>query len=399
MRKLLGLGLLSLALSACYKLPYPQIPRFMLLQDRFSSSVHIEKPHEIAVWTTAVVYPDSVPWQSVPDTSVARLVLFKNGEEVLSAEGASEQHHRFMDGHLWSDRWDGNRTAVYCDGVEVFSFPSEEVFLGFLNKDGHVHTLGQRPGGEGLCYRIDGIEVFSSDVGTIVGAFNERAWPGGALTDDDTGVYYVYRIPVKTYGKLDWEYRVMRGSETVRIILAGTAIATYDIRVMKGKVYSLRRRESGDLVLAEDDLEEKIPEFTMEAICSCIMYPLDGRMVIKGYSWIKQAENYMAWLRDKDGIMHNLLSPRPFAEWQPVGISFSAIDMEGDRVGSLWIAGEEQEPPTGEYTLTSPLCMISGDGLFAAALTGVDGRSHLIMVGQSDFQMSFNGYFCSIHIE
>ena len=388
-----------MALSACYKLPYPQIPRFMLLQDRFSSSVHVEKPHEISIWTTAVVYPDSVPWQSVPDTSVARLVLFKNGEEVLSAEGASEQRHRFVGGHLWSDKWDGSRTAVFCDGSEVFSFPSEEVFLGFLYIDGHVHTLGQRPGGEGLCYRIDGGEVFSSDVGTIIGSINERAWPGGALTYDSTGVYYVYRIPVRTYGKLDWEYRVMRGSETVKIILAGAAKATYDIRVMKCKVYSLRRLESGELVLAEDDLEEKIPEFPKEAMCSCMLYPLDGSIVVKGYSWFNKAGQYLAWIRDKGGIMLNLMSSRPFAEWQPVGTGLSAIDMEGNRVGSIWIAGEEQGPLTGEYTLTSPLCMISGDGLFASALTGADGRSHLIRVGQSDFPMSFNGYFCSIHIE
>lgn len=371
----------------------------MLLQDRFSSSVHIEKPHEISVWTTAVVYPDSVPWQNVPDTSVARLVLFKNGEEVLSAEGASELHHRFMDGHLWSDKWDGNRTAVYCDGGEVFSFPSEEILLGFLIKDGHIHTLGQRPGGEGFCYRVDGGEVFSSDVGTIVGSFNERAWPGGALTDDGAGVYYAYRIPVKTYGKLDWEYRVMRGSETVKIILAGTASATYDIRVMSGKICSLRRRESGDLVLAEDDLEEKIPEFALETLCSCMLYPIEDRMVIKGYSWIKKYGQYMSWLRDKGGIMHNLTSARPFAEWQPAGTNLSAIDMEGDRVRSIWIAGEEQEPLSQDYVLTSPLCMLSGDVLFAVALTGADGRNHLIRVGQSDFPMSFNGYFCSIHIE
>jgi hypothetical protein len=48
--------------------------------------------------------------------------------------------------------------------------------MGFLIKDGKTHTLGQRPGNGGICYRIDGGEVFSAPAGRIVGSASSPHW-------------------------------------------------------------------------------------------------------------------------------------------------------------------------------------------------------------------------------
>lgn len=403
MRKWLGLILLSWALSACEKPQFSRIPRYLLQQDRFARyAVFPEPEHEPALWITGIQYPDSVSWRDHPDAPGARVFLLKDGEEVLSVPAGLQvrpERHRFQAGHLWTDTSDGQETIVYCDGVEQFRFPGDELLLGFLAVDGQVHTLGQRQGQDGICYRIDGVEVFSSDQGTAVGSLSERAWPGGALMADESGVYYVYRVPVRTYQKLDWEYRVMRGADPVDVILAGTAETIYDVRVFQGQVYSLQRRGLDSLVMVAGNTPQFIPQFMVERVCSCRLYPLDGALVLKGYSSLDAAGVYLAWLRNERGIMHNAVSERLFLEWQPEGTTLAAIDLQDGLVGSIWREGKELEGLSEPYTMASPLCMLCQDGLLAIGLTHAETQDHLLLVNDVPFPISFNGYFCSLYFE
>lgn len=403
MRKWLGLMLLSWALSACEKPASSHIPRYLLQQDRFAAYVVIPEPeHEPSLWVTGIQYPDSVSWRDHPDAPGARVFLLKDGEEVLSVPAGDQvrlERQRFQAGHLWTDTSDGNETIVYCDGNERFRFPGEELLLGFLVVDGQVHTLGQRQGRDGICYRIDGVEVFSCDEGTVVGSLSERAWRGGALTADEGGVYYVYKVPVRTYQKLDWEYRVMRGAEPVHVILAGTAETVYDVRVFQGQVYSLQRRGLDSLMLVAGETPHFIPQFMVERVCSCRLYPLDGTLVLKGYSRLDAAEVYLAWLRSERGIMHNAVSERLFLEWQPEGTTLTAIDLQEGLVGSIWRGGKELEALSEPYTMASPLCLLCQDGLLAIGLTNAQSRDHLLLVNDIPFPVSFNGYFCSLYFE
>ena len=71
--------------------------------------------------------------------------------------------------------------VVSCNGEERFRFPGEEVFNGFWVIDGQLYTLGQRPGGGGLCFRVNGQERFSSESGVLLNGPDEVEWDGGNL--------------------------------------------------------------------------------------------------------------------------------------------------------------------------------------------------------------------------
>ena len=100
--------------------------------------------------------------------------------------------------------------VVSCNGEERFRFPGEEVFNGFWVIDGQLYTLGQRPGGGGLCFRVNGQERFSSESGVLLNGPDEVEWDGGAFCIDSSGIYYTYRVPVRKQEEVNWEYRVMK---------------------------------------------------------------------------------------------------------------------------------------------------------------------------------------------
>ena len=137
--------------------------------------------------------------------SGSEAVLYADGKVIARAPADPDpERHRARQGHLWTDRIDGKETVIFRDGEELFRFPGEELLRGFLIKDGKVHTLGQRPGNGGICYRIDGREVFSAPAGRIVGSASSPHWDAGAFSADSSGIYYAYGIPFVHSGNTSW---------------------------------------------------------------------------------------------------------------------------------------------------------------------------------------------------
>ena len=330
----------------------------------------------------------------------AQVVLFKNGQECLSVpvEGTPEpERHRVLAGALWTDATDGTQTVVSCNGTERFRHPGAELYRGFLLRGGAVHTLGQRQGWEGLSYRVNGEERFQSPIGTVLGSADDREWPGGAFCQDSSGIYYSFAVPVRTADALLWEYRVMRGAQLLKTVAAGSIQRLYDIRVLDGAVYRSERRAAWTCLVRD---EEAAPLRLLADAHLCKLVPLDGRMLVKGYSggWGNLACTY--WLREPDGTVCSAQGPLPGGELLYDGTHTALITRDSaDCVAEILLDGCALDVPSGEYRLATPRCATLQQGILGGALSSAAGTHHRVLVDGSATTYSFNGYFTSIVID
>ena len=362
-------------------------------------------------YLTAFHFPEGIPWRDSVVTG-AQLVLYKNGEEQLRlpVSGTPEpERHRVVEGHLWTDENENGRMTVSCDGQERFSYAGDELFRGFLVLDGRVHTLGQRPGQEGFCYRIDGKEVYASAIGTVVGRPSDPDWPGGAFSVDDGAVYYTYALPVRQAEGPGWEYHVMRGDELVQTIHAGEVDLLYDVRVFRGEIYRCERlsASAGSLRILRGDTPGPLGVFDAEVPHECRLTPVDNRLVVKGYSIVSGMQPYRCWYRESS---HNLyldagaLPPLELyrdADETVVAVLLDPVNEQ--RIDAITLAKKKLDLPPGRYGMVSSRCAAFRDGRFSAALTAAGGDTHQVLHATIDSvwvdTYQFNGCFTSLQIQ
>lgn len=355
---------------------------------------------------TALCYPDSVDWRANPLAEHAQVVLFQNGQRRVSVpvDGPPDpERHRVQRGQLWTDATDGAETIVRCNGAERFRHPGAELYRGFLVTGGAVHTLGQRPGREGLCYRVDGEERFSASIGTILGSADDHQWPGGAFCHDSTGLYYTYGVPVRTADGLLWEYRVMRGDEPFRTLPAGTAQALFDLRVLDGTVYRSESRSSpsAGYFWVADGQSVRIGTGARETLHLCKLVPLDGRMLLKGYHTGRGGASCTFWLWSPEQTLCSAVAQQPIAELLYDGrhTAYVTVDPDTEAVLEVFWDGEALPLPPGAFRLATPRCTALHEGVFGLALSAVEGNDHLLLLDGALSPYTFNGYFTSIEID
>ena len=408
MRKFLPLLML---LCSCQASLFDPTPRWMRMQDRNRHEAQApDAPDTVGtvkgadIYLTAFRYPQGVDWQAHPETP-AEVVLYKNGRELLSVptQGPPEpERHRVCHGRLWTDWSDGNETVVSCDGVERFRFAGEELFRGFLEVNGMVHTLGQRQGREGFCYRVNGAELFNAPTGTLLGSADEREWEGGAFCRDSSGLYYSYGIPIQSSDGQRWEYRVMRGADLLESVPAGTAEALFDIRVLDGIVYRSERRAGypPTYCLVKDKLYRSLDVGPGESMHFCKLVNVNGRMLVKGYSTGVGSHIYTYWLRDPAGIPWIALSNDPIGDLISDGTHQAHVVLnDAGLVRSLWLDREGVPFTSDTYRLATPRCLTLKDGILGAALSRQEGDEHLVMLDGKGTRYTFNGYFTSLVID
>lgn len=411
MRKISALFLLLAVLLSCQKNVRDTLPRYMRMQDRFARYARkdtseakpprdsVLKPVPLPdVYATALCFPDSVDWRA-DSLGPAQVLLFKNG--VLSGrypvEGRPEaDRHRFRGGHLWTDFTDGSHTAILCDGKERFRYEGEELLRGFLLEGGRVHTLGQRPGSGGLCYRIDGEAVFEAPRGTVLGSSQDAEWEGGALARDGQDICFSYSLPL---GGGRREYRVMRAAETLQVLQAGPSDAIFDLRVRGGTLFQAREQD-GKLYLLKG--EERIPVvISAPATVLHKLVPRETTVTLRGstasgilfYNWF--LDPALGNVRSL-GMCSSAQSQAALGgnTWAVADVNPAGV-VQSLSLGQTQVASFQEE----DYTLRTPRCLfLSYDG-YALALTAVSGNEHLLKWARGEYSLSFNGYFTSVRIE
>ena len=345
-----------LLVGACHKPLTWETPRYMREQGRFAAfakegdSEKEEDPSE-DFEDTRRLYITAFRGDSI--------VLFRDFIEVASApagENPDPDRHRICDGHLWSDALEGKETVVFRDGEELFRWPGEELLLGFTVRDGKVYTLGQRPGSQGFCYRIDGKEVFSDPSGRIVGAIPGREWDG---------VNYCYGIPIQHGSGTTWEYRVMNGAETVRVIADDAVGAVLDMLLVDGRVYRLEKRG--------DDVRFVSPRgaFSYGPASRVSIVRINDDVCVRGHNpsgtacWYRYNSKVLAW---EDG-----------AELYYDGFTRVWWTLEDGLIGQMYFDKSALDIPRGRYSLSTPSCAGFFGPTFCAALTDTIGQEHLIV--------------------
>ena len=351
-----------------------------------------------SLYATAVCYPDSVDWRAGED-GAAMLFLLREGKEVLRVPvsgRASAYRHRIMKGQLWTDYCEKGQTVVCCNGEERFRFAGEEVLGGFWVQDDRVYTLGQRAGGGGISFRIDGTECFSSQNGVLMNAADGGGWEGGAFSIDTTGIYYAYGVPVRKQEAVAWEYRIMKEDRVEKILPPSADCRVYDIRVWNGMVYRFEDR-GGVLCLVKGETYLNLSFLPGEVPHYCKLVPAGDRMLLKGYSY---RPHFTYWLRDQDDLVCAVSGGHAVSELAMDGDDYGyLLENDDGSVLGVYLGQEAVVLSKGRHVLTSSRCVQYRKQLFGAALTAVQGQRHLLVRDRDTLALRFNGYFTSIQID
>ncbi len=345
------------------------------------------------VYIAALRFPEWASWRD-GDFRGAEAVLFRDSVEIAHcAMGArpDPDRIRIIDGHLWTDVAGEGQTQVFCDGKHRLTIPDEELLKGFLIENDTILTLGQRPGGRGLCYRVNGQEVFSSGAGTVFGHF-ER---------DTSGTHFSYGISIRKGDAVTTEYHIMNGADEIATITPNKGGVIYDICVRDGTVYrSERRGESpSSLCLVIGDSYHSMDVSAGEDILSCRLIDYEGETMIKGSSMFGSLVRH--WIRYKGGIRHQVISSQGVPDiYADAGKLAHLITNRDGRVMMAAI-GEETisaQEDSLYLRIRSSSCADFRGGTFAAALSDTSGRKHRLFLNGRLVPLEFNGYFTSLKI-
>lgn len=382
--------LAAVLLAGCQKYLFPGGPRYL----REPQAGHHQTQG------AAVEAKDSAIAKHLYITALCgnEAVLFADGKEI--ARGPSDhdrERHRAREGHLWTDIVQGKETIIFRDGKEWLRLDGEEFLAGFLIDKGKLHTLGQRPGNGGICYRIDGKVVFSAPAGRIVGAANSPHWDAGAFSADSSGIYYAYGIPFVHSGHTTWEYRIMKGPDTILTLPDDASGTVLDLRVFGGKVYrvvrsgSLLRFLCGDTVLWSWGLDVKDVLSGVRIVC------LDGGICLE---YTTSRERYSdLWLIREDGrqrmTYYGYDSPHILRKG-PVTAAWTEF---GGIILNMVLGGKPLPAASGMYHLATPLCLNAFDSTFVAVLSDTSLTHHLVLTDTLSTPIRFSGVPTSIRIE
>ena len=144
---------------------------------------------DTTVWLSAVNVPASYDWHR--DTACgcaeAEIIIFRNFLPVLKISTGEKYFastdpdtHHWIDGTLFTEFADGDKTVIKRNGTELFRYNGGEFLKGILVVDGKLWTLGQSRNGEGFSLRCDGEVIMRKPEGEVFGNLS---------TDPHDGLY------------------------------------------------------------------------------------------------------------------------------------------------------------------------------------------------------------------
>lgn len=384
--------LAAVLIAACQKPLFPGGPRYLREPGGTAHGVK-----------DSVKIPEEAPGKKIYITALSGsdVILLADGQEISRAPADPDpERHRARQGHLWTDRIDGKETVICRDGEEVLRFPGEELLRGFLIKDGKVHTLGQRPGNAGICYRIDGREVFSAPAGRIVGSASSPHWDAGAFSADSSGIYYAYGIPFVHSGNTSWEYRVMKGPDTYLTIPDDVSGVVLDLRVYKGKVYRAEQRSRALRLLSGDEVLWTRPLDQGESLSEVALVPHGGEICLRGVSTYSRYNYSEAWFWEK-GKLDRYTETLRFATphlFKKDGQKVFWTESSG-RIVRLGVNNRILPLDYAKFSFRHPLSLNIQDSSFLAILSDTTSTSHLLLTDTLSTALRFSGVPTSIRIE
>lgn len=159
--------------------------------------------YDTVVFVSAVRCSPGYDWQrdTAYGCSDAQLLLYRNGQEVLSVPAGDEccvstapDMHHIVDGHLYTEYCDYSKTVLGRDGVSLYTFAGRELLKGLLIMGDDIHTLSEEVSSGSLIYRKNGEQMLRSAKSTAFGSFDDPSYGStGALYEDSGAVCFAFR--------------------------------------------------------------------------------------------------------------------------------------------------------------------------------------------------------------
>ena len=158
---------------------------------------------DTTLYLSAVRVNEGYDWHrdTACGASECQLMLLRNYEPVCSfptgyrhCVSTDPDTHHLLGGHLYTEFSTTTETVIKCDGRELFRYPGREILKGLVfRSDGGLYTLGQNRSGDGCTLRRNGVVLFRSEEGRIIGDFSHPASKGtGALYEVDGHLYWAF---------------------------------------------------------------------------------------------------------------------------------------------------------------------------------------------------------------
>lgn len=363
------------------------------------------------IYLSAVEFDKDYDW--VRDTANGNvnfnLVLFVNGKKTISVPSLENglltpdpDMHFLVGGHLYTGGIDGGETVIQCDGAELFRYEGAEVIKGFLLKEDGIYTLGQNKKGEGFTYRKNGLEIFGSDAGYVLGDMCEPGRETGALFDNKGSVCFVYYLPISGISSGYRPWFIVEDGLKSKIEPVKELSEIFDISIVDGKKCFLGSIGKGGR-LPVLIVEQKIISLLasgMEFMKNGRLIVSDNKIFVKGsiIAWDGASYNTVLW--NQDGQRESLLSSENNAAYfyfENGTYSYPLLN------GLSYLSGICHEgkyyPVAEKISMISNKCAVLKGGKFYAGLTSFKpGSSPFLWKNGKEIPLNFNGYFTSIHV-
>lgn len=379
-----------------------------------------ENKKDTVVYVTAVEFPEGYHWQrdSSGEAADCKIVLFANSERIAETPaggaetaGPAADMHRCIDGHLYTDFSTPSETIVKRDGKEIFRYPGREMICGFLCEKDGIYTLGQNRSGNGFALRKNGIEIYSSTTGQVIGTIRNSCCESGALYYDEGEMRFSFKKTATLNGKQYVSYHLVSGHDanTLKVEQLNTdenIAYVYDIRMIRGTTYiaaAISQYNMSPMLYAGDRI---IPMGTMNQnqIANCRILWSDKHIYMKMDVSYDKWETCGSYLIREDGLKHDTDSRRNSraVEYYLDGDNYAYIVTDGFNIAA--IASNEASntqirhySPGNEYIAINGDCaVLTGDDLYAGFSPVKKSEHPLISHNGKAKPLEINGYITSV---
>ena len=354
----------------------------------------VEVPEGYSMYVTAFEYPEGYDYIRDPlHGDGATIALYRDGERILSmpADGLSPDECRVVDGRLYTPARSGGATGISCDGKPYLRYEGEESLVGMVSDGEALYTLGRNLSGTGFCCRKDGVEIFSSQRGVLVGPADGD---GPLRLDDDDCVFFDGQSLVSVGGSQSLYYMVRNGEES-QIGLPAGVVSVFDAVRLDGTVYvaaSTSANSSTAALLCDDSRVNLNKIGGSYAVFSGLrIFFMDSTVYVTGFQTIGAKLYRLVW-NSQGKIVFRIECYD--SHWiYPAPVGYYAVEREGDDI--LFSLGTTCLFRTGARFWSSRCAVCFGGG-FYAALTDPDGRSSSVYRSDGTVALTVNGVITEV---
>ncbi|MGN1233102.1 MAG: hypothetical protein ACI4UJ_06590 [Candidatus Cryptobacteroides sp.] len=366
-----------------------------------------------SLMVTVVEFPEGYCWQrdSSGEAGGCLISLYCNGSRIVSVPSGAGypacqaiDMHRCVDGKLYTDYSSAYETSVYENGNLLFSYEGREMICGFLVKDGNIYTLGQNRSGNGLSFRKNGILLYSSATGQVIGGVDNPSCRTGALYEDNDRIVFCFRNTSVSQGTAVTSCYIVRDGVPEKLSFPDNVKSVYDVRQIGGRI----------VAAVENVTTSKSPALIVDGNFKALPLSISN---------IKIGNCRLCWYGDENFFLNVTFSQDGWKSMRSALVrrdGYKVLFKSGESVSDIWIHGKDYACPIvtgdrisliytiggerrevaledGRFSMLSPSCMKFNGKSITAGLSPRDSSGFPIIVrGAKAEVLKVNGYVTSV---